>query len=281
MTESKDIDEIQKRYFDEISKYPVLSRHEEIDLARRARAGDEEARRTLILSNLKLVITIAKSYISYGVPFLDLIEEGNIGLIKAVSRFNPDLGFRFSTYSSWWIRQAIVRAISNHARTIRIPIHIFQLMSRYINLEEQGKDLTAEEKAELLKVSLKKYRMVEQLVQNIRALDVANSLDTYMQLTLTEEAGEHTNPEQIILKQIEHEKLADLLERLSERERLIIRIRYGFDDGEPHTLAETGKVVHVSRERVRQLEMRALRKLRCLLESKSITEGESRKDSDE
>ncbi len=281
MTESKEIDEIQKRYFDEISKYPVLSRSEEVDLARRARAGDEEARRTLILSNLKLVITIAKSYISYGVPFLDLIEEGNIGLIKAVSRFNPDLGFRFSTYSSWWIRQAIVRAISNHARTIRIPIHIFQLMSRYINLEEQGKDLTAEEKAEQLKVSLKKFRMVEQLVQNIRALDVANSLDAYMQLTLTEEAGEHNNPEQIILKQIEHEKLADLLERLSERERLIIRIRYGFDDGEPHTLAETGKVVHVSRERVRQLEMRALRKLRCLLESKNITEGEDRKDSDE
>jgi RNA polymerase primary sigma factor len=281
MTESKEIDEIQKRYFDEISKYPVLSRQEEVDLARRVRAGDEAARRTLILSNLKLVITIAKSYISYGVPFLDLIEEGNIGLIKAVSRFNPDLGFRFSTYSSWWIRQAIVRAISNHARTIRIPIHIFQLMSRYINLEEQGKDLTIEEKAEQLKVSKKKYRMVEQLVRNIRALDVANSLDTYMQLALTEDTGEHTNPEQIILKQIEHEKLADLLERLSERERLIIRIRYGFDDGEPHTLAETGKVVHVSRERVRQLEMRALRKLRCLLESKSITEGEDRKDSDE
>lgn len=281
MTESKETDEIQKRYFDEISKYPVLSRREEVDLARRAREGDEEARRTLILSNLKLVITIAKSYISYGVPFLDLIEEGNIGLIKAVSRFNPDLGFKFSTYSSWWIRQAIVRAISNHARTIRIPIHIFQLMSRYVKLEEQGKDLTIEEKAEQLKVSKKKFRMIEQLVRNIRALDVANSLDTYMQLTLTEDASEHTNPEQIILKQMEHEKLADLLERLSERERLIIRIRYGFDDGEPHTLAETGKVVHVSRERVRQLEMRALRKLRCLLESKGIVEGENRKDSDE
>ncbi|HUV35653.1 MAG TPA: RNA polymerase sigma factor RpoD/SigA [Patescibacteria group bacterium] len=275
-----EIDDIQRRYFKDISKYPVLSREEEVDLARRARTGDEDARRLLILSNLKLVITIAKSYISYGVPFLDLIEEGNIGLIKAVSRFDPERGFKFSTYASWWIRQSIVRAISNHSRTIRIPIHIFQLMSRYIGLEEESKDLTLEEKAARLNVSQKKYRMVEELVQNIRALDVANSLDTYKQLVQIEDPEALNNPEQIILKQMEHEKLAGILERLSERERLIIKIRYGFDDGEPHTLAETGKVVHVSRERVRQLEMRALRKLRFLLEPKSLPEDEGRKEYD-
>lgn len=275
-----EIDEIQRRYFKDISKYPVLSKEQEIDLARRAREGDEDARRTIILSNLKLVITIAKSYISYGVPFLDLIEEGNIGLIKAVSRFDPEMGFRFSTYSSWWIRQSIVRAISNHSRTIRIPIHIFQLMSRYIGIEEEGKDMTIEEKAARLKISQKKYRMVEELVQNIRALDVANSLDTYKQLIQIEDPRTQNNPEQIILKQIEHEKLADILERLSERERLIIKIRYGFDDGEPHTLAETGKVVHVSRERVRQLEMRALRKLRFLLEPKSMADDTNGKETD-
>lgn len=278
-TMKSEIDGIQRRYFKDISKYPVLTKKEEIDLARRARAGDEDARRKIILSNLKLVITIAKSYIPYGVPFFDLIEEGNIGLIKAVSRFDPEMGFRFSTYSSWWIRQSIVRAISNHSRTIRIPIHIFQLMSRYIGLEEKGKDLTIDEKAARLKISRKKYRMVEELVQNIRALDVANSLDTYKQLVQIEDPNKLNNPEQIILKQIEHEKLADILERLSERERLIIRIRYGFDDGEPHTLAETGKVVHVSRERVRQLEMRALRKLRFLLESKSIMDEKDGKES--
>lgn len=266
MTEHKETEELQKRYFKDISKYPLLTKEEEVDLARKARGGDEDARRRLILSNLKLVITIAKSYISYGVPFLDLIEEGNIGLIKAVSRFDPELGFRFSTYSSWWIKQAIVRAISNYSRTIRIPIHIFQLMTRYVALEEVGEDLTPEEKAARLKVTDKKFRMIEELVRNIRALDIANSLDSYRQLTYQVEGDEINSPEKIILQQIEHEELAELLERLSEREKLIIKIRYGFDDGEPHTLAETGQVVHVSRERVRQLEMRALRKLKCLLE---------------
>lgn len=280
-TQGSALDDIQRRYFKDISRYPVLTRAEEVDLARRARAGDEEARRLLIMSNLKLVITIAKSYISYGVPFLDLIEEGNLGLIKAVGRFDPELGYKFSTYSSWWIRQAIVRAISNHSRTIRIPIHIFQLMSRYIVLEEKEKDLSAEEKAAHLKVSVKKYRMVEKLVHDIRGLDVASSLDTYKQLAQIEDSEAGNNPEQIILKQMEHEKLSDLLERLSERERLIIKIRYGFDDGEPHTLAETGEVVHVSRERVRQLEMRALRKLRFLLESTRTMQGEDGEDVDE
>jgi RNA polymerase primary sigma factor len=186
-----------------------------------------------------------------------------------VSLFDPEMGFKFSTYSSWWIRQAIVRAISNHSRTIRIPIHIFQLMSRYIAREEEAKHLSIEERAAALKVSIKKYRMIEKLVYHIRALDMANSLDTYQQLTLRDEDWVDANPEQIILRQIEHENLAVLLERLSEREKLIIKIRYGFDDGETHTLAETGRAVHVSRERVRQLEMRALRKLKCLLESKS------------
>lgn len=274
-----EIDDIQRRYFKEIGKYPVLTKEEEVDLARGARAGDESARRKLILSNLKLVITIAKSYISYGVPFLDLIEEGNIGLIKAVGRFDPERGFRFSTYSSWWIRQSIVRAISNHSRTIRIPIHIFQLMSRFIGVEEDGKDMNIDEKAARLNVSRKKYRMVEKLVRNIRALDVASSLDTYKQLVQIEDPKVQNNPEQIILKQMEHENLADILERLSERERLIIKIRYGFDDGEPHTLAETGRVVHVSRERVRQLEMRALRKLRFLLEPTGAAPGKKGKKS--
>jgi RNA polymerase primary sigma factor len=267
MPEDRSINELQNRYFRDISKYPLLSREEEVELARRALQGDEEARKQLILCNLKLVITIAKSYLSYGVPFIDLIEEGNLGLIKAVSRFDPEKGFRFSTYASWWIKQAIVRAISNHSRTIRIPIHIFQLMTRYVALEDEGETrLTPEEKAQRLHISMKRFRMIEKLVMNIRALDVASSLDTYTQLTQSVEAEAGTNPEKIVLQQIEHEKLSELMERLSERERLIIRIRYGFDDGEPHTLAETGKVVHVSRERVRQLEMRALRKLKFLLE---------------
>lgn len=252
-------------YFRDVSRYPVLTREEEVHLARRARAGDEEARRKLILSNLKLVITIAKSYSSYGVPFLDLIEEGNLGLIRAVARFDPDKGFRFSTYSSWWIRQAVVRAISNYSRTIRIPIHVFQLMARYVALDGSTADLDEQEMARRLGISRRKFGMLEKLVRDIRALDLASSKDSFSQLAGDIDADESADPEAIVLSQIEHEELASLLDRLSDREQLIIRVRYGFDDGEPRTLAETGKMIHVSRERVRQLEMRALRKLRHLL----------------
>lgn len=268
-------DHSRRMYFRDISRYPVLSREEEVDLARRARSGDEKARRKLILSNLKLVITIAKSYASYGVPFLDLIEEGNLGLIRAVSRFDPDKGFRFSTYSSWWIRQAIVRAISNYSRTIRIPIHVFQLMTRYVALDSSSKELTPQEMATKLGISQRKFGMLEKLVRDIRALDLASSKDGFSQLAGDTEPDDSADPEKIVLSQIEHEELSSLLDRLSEREQFIIRVRYGFEDGEPRTLAETGKLMHVSRERVRQLEMRALRKLKYLLETdrRSRSEG--------
>lgn len=267
MREERGIDELQKRYFRDISRYPLLTHEEEIDLARKIQKGDEEARRKMILCNLKLVITIAKSYMTYRIPFLDLVEEGNLGLIKAVSRFDPERGYRFSTYASWWIKQAIVRAISNYSRTIRIPIHIFQLMTKYVAMEKELASLSVESKAERLKISPKKCRMIEELIKNIKALDLASSIDTFTQLSKSVEAESPSNPEQIILQQIEYEHLAGLMERLSDRERLILKVRYGFDDGEPHTLAETGEVMKVSRERVRQLEMRALRKLKRLLEA--------------
>ncbi|MCK4539494.1 MAG: RNA polymerase sigma factor RpoD/SigA [Candidatus Krumholzibacteria bacterium] len=260
-------DDIQRQYFDDISKYPILTAEEERDLARKARDGSEKARKKLIVSNLRLVITIAKSYASYGVPFLDLIEEGNLGLIKAVSRFDPEKGFRFSTYSSWWIRQSIVRAISNYSRTIRIPIHVFQLMSKYMAIESSRKYISPEEKASALGISKKRFKTLERLVRNIRALDLSSSIDTYSQLATNMEAVDPSDPESIVLSQIEHEELSALLDRLSEREKLIIKVRYGFEDGVPKTLAETGKLIHVSRERVRQLEMRALKKLKFLVES--------------
>jgi RNA polymerase primary sigma factor len=259
-------EDIQRQYFDEISRYPVLSADEEKDLARKARDGDEEARKRLIVSNLKLVITIAKSYASYGVPFLDLIEEGNLGLIKAVSRFDPEKGFRFSTYSSWWIRQSIVRAISNYSRTIRIPIHVFQLMTKYVAIEGSSDHNSPSEKADALGISKKRFKMLERLVRNIRALDLSSSIDTYSELATNLEAVDPSDPETIVLSQIEHEELSALLDRLSDREKLIIKVRYGFEDGVPRTLAETGKLINVSRERVRQLEMRALKKLKFLVE---------------
>ena len=274
MSRSKENDELQRSYFRDIGKYPVLTREEEVDLARRVRGGDEEARKQLILSNLKLVITIAKSYASYGVPFLDLIEEGNIGLMKAVSRFDPEKGFRFSTYSSWWIRQSIVRAISNYSRTIRIPIHVFQLMTRFVALENSREPLSDEEMIERLDISRKKFRMISKLVNDIRALDISSSIDTYSKLTAHMEPEDETDPEKIVLRQIEHEELALMLERLSDREKLIIKLRYGFDDGEPRTLAETGRIIHVSRERVRQLEMRALRKLKQIVDPRRHGPGE-------
>jgi len=267
MDSKREEDALQRRYLKEINRYPLLSADEEIDLARKARNGDVDARRTLIVANLRLVITIARTFSSYGVPFLDLVEEGNLGLIKAVGKYDPDRGFRFSTYASWWIRQSIVRAISSSSRTIRIPIHIFQLMTRYIALvQEPGIEmLSREERAARLKISMKRYRMLEELVENIRALDLASSIDAYEQLTRSIEPETGTDPERIILQQMQNENFAEIMERLSDREKLILRIRYGFDDGEPHTLAETGDAVNVSRERVRQLEMRALRKLRFLL----------------
>ena len=267
MDSTREEDALQRRYLKEINRYPLLSAEEEIDLARKARNGDFEARKRLIVANLRLVITIARTFSSSRVPFLDLVEEGNLGLIKAVGRFDPDRGFRFSTYASWWIRQSIVRAISNSSRTIRIPIHVFQLMTRYLALgQEPGiESLSIEERAKRLKISRKRYQMLEELVENIRALDLANSIDAYEQLTRSIEPQSGTDPEKIILQQMENENFAAIMERLSGREKLILRIRYGFDDGEPHTLAETGDAMKVSRERVRQLEMRALRKLRLLL----------------
>lgn len=268
MALKRETDDLEKKYLKEINRYPLLTAEEEVDLARKGLGGDAEARKRLILSNLKLVITIAKGYSTYGVPLLDLIEEGNLGLIKAVGKFDPERGFRFSTYASWWIRQAIVRAIADYSRTIRIPIHIFQLMTKYVALENvPGSDrLTPEEKARRLKISRKRYTMMRELVENIRALDLSSSVETYNELARWVEPGTGTDPETIVLRQLEFENFEKLLERLSEREKLILKIRYGFSDGEPHTLAETGAAVNVSRERVRQLEMSALRKLRLLLE---------------
>ncbi len=271
---SKDRDnteELEGEYYREITRYPLLTREEEVRYGRLARKGDEKARKKLILSNLRLVIKIAKSYSNYGVPLLDLIEEGNIGLIKAVSRFDPEKGFRFSTYASWWIRQTIVRAISYHSKTIRIPIHIFQYMNKYISLEKSTeKSLTISEKAKKLDISVKKCKTLERLISNIKSMDISSSLETYHQLKRQLDVSRYNNPEEIILKQLEYQHLIQLMEKLSEREKLIIRIRYGFEEGRPHTLAETGKVIKVSRERVRQLEKRALKKLKSFIEMEEV-----------
>lgn len=270
MERKREYDEqLERRYLAELSRFPLLSAEEETELSRAAKSGDAEARKRLILGNLRLVVTIARRYTASGIPLLDLVEEGNIGLIKSVGRFDPDKGFRFSTYASWWVRQAIVRAIAYQARTIRIPLNVFHLMTCYIALEQSsgGERLGRAETARRLGISVRRCRILETLVGNIRALDLASSLDAYEQFARSESAPGRgpEDPERIVLRQLESEQLEELIERLSDRERLIIRIRYGLTDGEPHTLAETGAVANISRERVRQIERRALRKLRCLL----------------
>jgi RNA polymerase primary sigma factor len=218
------------------------------------------------MCNLRLVISIAKSYTTHNISFLDLIEEGNMGLIKAVDRFDPERGFRFSTYSSWWIKQSISRAVSNYSRTIRIPIHIFKLIRQYFEIKNKKNNLSIDEQIKKLGISRKKFVMLEELIRNVKALDMSNSLEMYNKLADNIQVEDYVNPETIILRQLENEEFTKLIERLSDREQYILKIRYGFVDGEPHTLASIGKMINVSRERVRQVEKRALRKLKLLIE---------------
>ncbi|MDZ7859926.1 MAG: RNA polymerase sigma factor RpoD/SigA [Candidatus Krumholzibacteriota bacterium] len=267
MKKIKDIEDFQQRYFLEVGKYPRLTKEEEIDLARKVQQGDEEAKKRLIMCNLRLVISIAKSYRTYNISFLDLIEEGNMGLIKAVDKYDPERGFRFSTYSSWWIKQSISKAVSNYSRTIRIPIHILKLISSYFELKNSRDNLDIDEQIKQLGISRNKFIMLEELIMNIKALDMSSSIDTYNQLADDFQVEDDVNPEKIILRQIENEELADIIERLSEREKYILKIRYGLLDGETHTLASIGERINVSRERVRQIEKRALGKLKLLIDS--------------
>ncbi len=260
--------DIQDRYLSEINRYSLLTREQELDLARRISEGDEEARRQLILSNLRLVVTIAKRYLGQGLGFLDLIEEGNIGLIRAVAKFDYRKGFRFSTYASWWIKQSMTRAIANQAKTIRIPVHIYQLINRYIKAEEKLPSDQRNEHviAEMLGITIEKGRMIRNLIQGIRTEDPLGSAEALQKLSLDYSQVISPNPEEFISLQLENERIAMLIEKyLSKREQEILKIRYGLVDGRHKTLAETGDILGVSRERIRQIEKRALQKLKLML----------------
>ena len=261
--------DIQTRYLNEISRYALLKPEEEISLGRRiAEEADEEAKRDLILANLRLVVTIAKRYMGHGLTFLDLVEEGNLGLIRAAAKFDYKKGFRFSTYASWWIKQSITRAIASHAKSIRIPIHIYQLINRYLRLEEKrgDKGLIERDAADELGVTTKKIRLVRSLIHGIRTEELTVTAEALHKLSVDAVQGTSTNPERMITLQLESEKVAEYMERyLSERELIILRTRFGLVDGKPQTLAETGKLIGVSRERIRQIERRALQKLKLML----------------
>ncbi|GHU51129.1 RNA polymerase sigma factor SigA [Clostridia bacterium] len=273
---SVSIDDHVRMYLKEIGKVPLLSGEEEIDLARRMEAGDNEAKMRLAEANLRLVVSIAKRYVGRGMLFLDLIQEGNLGLIKAVEKFDFRKGFKFSTYATWWIRQAITRAIADQARTIRIPVHMVETINKLIRVERQlvqqlGRSPSIEELAqEMGGMSLEKVREITKIAQEPVSLETP----------IGEEEDSHLGdfiPDDDIMAPAEaaaftmlKEQLMDVLDTLTEREEKVLRLRFGLDDGRARTLEEVGREFKVTRERIRQIEAKALRKLRHPSRSKKL-----------
>ena len=269
--ESRPVGDPERRYLREIQRYPLLEREEEISLWNAMRQGDEGARKALILAYLRLVVALARNYRNRGVDFLDLVEEGNLGLIHAVDRYDVDRGVHFSTYATWWIRQALTRGVANHARTVRIPVHVLQLARRYAAAERKLADELRRrpdvpEIANEIGITTARAERLRSLVLAIRSVDVDLSNQEYHGLIESEATDQPQTLDEIIEIQIRNQHLDELLKRLSGREEAILRLRYGFSEDRPHTLAETGKHFGLSRERIRQLEQRALEKLRQLLE---------------
>jgi len=257
-------------YLREIGRVPLLEHHDLLALARRARAGDPVARRRMILANLRLVVHVARAYRNRGLPFLDLIEEGNLGLIQAVDRFEPERGLRFSTYATIWIRQSILRGIAEQSRSVRIPVRMFQHVKRYLRADQDlrarmSRDPDVNELAREMRISPARVEGLARLVAGIRSLDQETSLDAFEQLAAHDSAEPPLSVEDLVELQLEHERLDRVLRRLPLGEERILRIRYGFFDGVAHTLADTGARFGISRERVRQIESRALARLRRFL----------------
>ena len=261
------LDDPVKAYLKEIGQVPLLSAEEEQTLARAARAGDADARRRLSEANLRLVVSVAKRYAGRGLPFLDLIQEGNLGLMKAAEKFEPDRGFKFSTYATWWIRQSITRAIADQGRTIRIPVHLVEHINRVRKtagelLRKNGREPTAEEIAVRLEMEPDRVRDLLQLAQEPVSLEtpVGEEEDAHLEdFIQDEEAG---IPVDEAGRQLLRRELMSVLKSLTPREERVITLRFGLDDGRPRTLEELGKEFNVTRERIRQIEAKALRKLR-------------------
>ena len=261
------LDDPVKAYLKEIGQVPLLSAEEEQTLARAARAGDADARRRLSEANLRLVVSVAKRYAGRGLPFLDLIQEGNLGLMKAAEKFEPDRGFKFSTYATWWIRQSITRAIADQGRTIRIPVHLVEHINRVRKtagelLRKNGREPTAEEIAVQLEMEPDRVRELLQLAQEPVSLEtpVGEEEDAHLEdFIQDEEAGV---PVDEAGRQLLRRELMSVLKSLTPREERVITLRFGLDDGRPRTLEELGKEFNVTRERIRQIEAKALRKLR-------------------
>ncbi len=269
------IDDPVRMYLKEIGKVPLLSPEEEIDLANRIENGDQVAKKKLAEANLRLVVSIAKRYVGRGMLFLDLIQEGNLGLIKAVEKFDYRKGFKFSTYATWWIRQAITRAIADQARTIRIPVHMVETINKLIRvnrqlLQELGREPLPEEVAKVMEMPVDKVREILKIAQEPVSLEtpIGEEEDSHLGDFIPDDDA--PAPAEAAAFTMLKEQLINVLDTLTPREEKVLRLRFGLDDGRARTLEEVGKEFNVTRERIRQIEAKALRKLRHPSRSKKL-----------
>ena len=269
------LDDPVRMYLKEIGRVPLLSADDEIELARKVEEGNESAKRRLAEANLRLVVSIAKRYVGRGMLFLDLIQEGNLGLIKAVEKFDYRKGFKFSTYVTWWIRQAITRAIADQARTIRIPVHMVETINKLIRVSRQllqslGREPTAEEIAEEMEMSADRVREIMKIAQEPVSLETPIGEEEDSHLGDFIEDQDAPAPAEAASFRLLKEQLEDVLNTLTPREEKVLRLRFGLDDGRARTLEEVGQIFSVTRERIRQIEAKALRKLRHPSRSKKL-----------
>ena len=269
------VDDPVRMYLKEISKVPLLSAEEEVELAKRMEQGDEYAKQKLCEANLRLVVSIAKKYVGRGMLFLDLIQEGNLGLIKAVDKFDYTKGYKFSTYATWWIRQAITRSIADQARTIRIPVHMVETINKLIRvsrqlLQENGREPTPDEIAEEMGITVEKVREILKIAQEPVSLEtpIGEEEDSHLGDFIPDEDA--PAPAEAAAFSMLKEQLVEVLNTLTEREQKVLKLRFGLEDGRARTLEEVGKEFDVTRERIRQIEAKALRKLRHPTRSKKL-----------